>query len=169
MDHFIEQIVKKRFSWKDYALFVLIFIAGLVVIGLSMIFLRPFVILVLAGVCFGIYYIITSRNLEFEYSVTNGDITIDKIIFRRSRKRVVSLDAHAIEEIGKYDPEKMKGKSFARFTASAFEDGRDSWYFIADIPKKGRSLVVFSPNEEVLEAIRLFLPRQVAVNAFGRR
>lgn len=28
MDHFIEQIVKKRFSWKDYALFVLACIAG---------------------------------------------------------------------------------------------------------------------------------------------
>ena len=102
-DVFVEQIVKKKFGPKDYAVTVLAVLVGLIVIALS--FLVPAVgvlILVLAAV--GVYYLITARNLEFEYSVTNGDITIDKIINRRKRKRVINTDAQYIDDIGKYDP-----------------------------------------------------------------
>ena len=41
-------------------------------------------------------------NLEFEYAATNGDLTVDKIIHRRKRKRVINLDSKDIETMGKY-------------------------------------------------------------------
>lgn len=167
-DVFVEQIVKKKFGPKDYAVAVLAVLVGLIVIALS--FLVPAVgvlILVLAAV--GVYYLITSRNLEFEYSITNGDITVDKIINRRKRKRVINTDAQYIDDIGKYDPNRLSNKQgYTKIFASEYDDGRNSWYFCAHDPKKGNILVVFDPEERVLKAIKPFLPRQVAFSAFGR-
>lgn len=169
MDVFIEQIVKKKFGPKDYMIFAGIVLACVLLILLSMLFIPTLSMLVLIGVCVGAYYLISMRNLEFEYSVTNGDITIDKIINRRSRKRVISFDAHAVEKMGKYNPEEHRQKSYAsKLFASATEDGSDAWYFVGNHTQKGNVLVVFSPDEKVLKAIKTFLPRQVSIDAFGR-
>lgn len=167
-DVFVEQIVKKKFGPSDYAIAVLAVIAGLAVAAVS--FFVPVVgilILVLAAV--GVYYLITSRNLEFEYSITNGDITVDKIINRRKRKRVINTDAQYIEDIGQYDPNRLNGKQgYTKIVVSQYADGHGSWYFCARDPKKGNIIVVFDPDEKVLGAIKPFLPRQVAFSAFGR-
>jgi hypothetical protein len=168
MDIFVEQIVKKRLGPKDYAIITATVFVGLVLIFLSLL-IPAITFLVLIGVCIGAYYLITSRSLEFEYSVTNGDVTIDKIINRRKRKHVVSVDAHEIEEIGKFQPDLLRRKSeYAKFFTSEYDDGRESWYFCARTSKKGNVLVVFDPEEKVLNAIKPFLPRQVAFVAFGR-
>ncbi len=169
MDVFIEQIVKKKMGPKDYMILVGLLLVGVVLILLSIMFIPTFSILVLAGVCFSAYYLASSRNLEFEYSVTNGDVTIDKIVNRRSRKRVISIDAHNIEKMGKYNPEEHRQKTYAAsLTVSATDDGKDAWYFTGNHPQKGRVLVVFSPDEKVLTAMKPFLQRQVAIDAFGR-
>lgn len=171
MDIFVEQIIKKRFGPQDYAVICAVVLAAVLVVVLSIVFLPVLTVLVLVGACFGAYYVITSRSLEFEYSVTNGDITIDSIIYRRKRKRVISVDAHTIETMGLYKPEDHSGKSYqTRIFASTAYDGSDngSWYFTARHPKKGFVLVVFNPEEKVLNAIKPFLPRQVAHDAFGR-
>lgn len=169
MDIFVEQIIKKKFGTKDYLIFVGIVLLGCILILASMLFIPDFSVFVLVAVCAGAYYLISSRNLEFEYSVTNGDITIDKIINRRSRKRIISMDAHNIEAMGKYNPEEHSAKSYAaRLIVSGTDDGKDAWYFAGNNPQKGNILVVFSPDEKVLTAIKPFLARQVSLNAFGR-
>lgn len=170
MDIFVEQLVKKKFDPQDYLISAGIILLGIVLVFLSIIFLPPLAILVLAAVCYGAYYLITSRSVEFEYSVTNGDITIDKIIYRRKRKRVISVDAHSIEEMGLYDPQKQAGKTYQKRLMVSGE-GREAggeWYFCARDAKVGTMLVVFSPEEKILQAMRPFLPGQVSRDAFNR-
>jgi len=169
VDIFVEQLIKKKLSAKDFLLIFGVILMGILIIFLSMIYLPPLSIFILAGVVYGAYYLITSRSVEFEYSITNGDITIDKIIYRRKRKRVISIDAHTVEEMGKYDANKYKGKTYAaRIFAAETDSGENAWSFTARHPQKGEILVVFNPNEKTLDAIRPFLPRQVAKDAFGR-
>ena len=167
-DVFVEQIVKKRFGPKDYAVTVFTVLAGLAVVALS--FLVPALgVLILVLAVAGVYYVVSSRKLEFEYSVTNGDITIDKIINRRRRKGVIRTDAQYIEEIGKYDPRRLENRrGYAKIFVSEYDDGRGGWYFCAHDPKRGNVFVIFNPNERVLRSIKTFLPRQVAFHAFGR-
>lgn len=168
MDIFVEQIIKKKLGPKDYAIIAATILAGLIIVYFSIyILVFAFIIWILA--CFGAYYVMTSRSLEYEYSVTNGDITIDKIINRRRRKRVISLDAHEIEEMGKFKPELLRNKSeYKKIFASEYDDGRNSWYFCAHTSKNGNVLVVFNPEEKVLNAMKPFIPRQVAFVVFGR-
>jgi hypothetical protein len=167
-DVFVEQLVKKRMGPKDYAIVAAVILGTIVAVILSLL-VPAFMLLIVAGVCFGAYYLISSRSLEFEYSVTNGEITIDKVINRSRRKRILSLDAHDIEDIGKYRPEIKSNKSaFKPYFVSEFDDGREAWYFCARTSKNGNVLVVFSPDERTLDAVKHFLPRQVAFSAFGR-
>ena len=169
MDVFVEQLVKKKFGPLDWAVSAGTVLAGVALTALAFVFLLPFAFFVFAGVCFGTYYLITSRSLEFEYSVTNGDITIDKIIFKRRRKRVISLDARTVEELGKYGPAKRRGKDYAsRLFCCRLPSGEGSWYFTARHPQLGEVLVVFDPDERTLGAMRPFLLRQVAKDAFDR-
>jgi hypothetical protein len=168
MDIFTEQLIKKNLGPKDYAIIAATILGGILLVILSML-IPAISFLVLIGVCFGAYYLITSRSLEYEYSITNGSITIDKIISKRKRKRVISVEAHDIEDMGKFRPETVKSKSaYKPVFASQYDDGRDAWYFCAHSAKNGNVLVVFDPNEKVLNSIKPFLPRQVSFVVFGR-
>lgn len=171
MDVFVEQIVKKKFDGKDYAIFVAIILGTLVLIFATLIIkiLAQFSFFIGIGILAGAYFLILSRNLEFEYSVTNGDVTVDKIINRSKRKRIVSFDAHSVEEMGKYDAQKHQGKSYdSRLFTGDNAANSDSWYMTFHSTKTGHTLFVFTPNEKVLTAIKPFLPKQVARDAFGR-
>ena len=169
MDVFVEQIVKRKAGMTDYLVIAGIVLLGVVLILASMIFLQQFAVIVLAGVIYGAYYLITSRNLEFEYSCTNDDFTVDKIINRRKRKRIASFDLHSVEEMGKYDAAKLEHRSFdKRVNVGADDVGTDAWYFTVRVKDLGNTLLIFNPDERVLAAVKPFLPRQVAIDAFRR-
>ena len=173
-DVFVEYMVKKKMSAKDILVAVGASIAGAIVIFIGLFFFTvmpmiPF--LVFCGAIYGVYKLISMRNLEFEYSITNGDISVDKIMNRRSRKRLTSFDAKAIEEMGKYteNAAKLKNRRVDKtIIASEYDDGRDAWYIIAKSRKTGLTLLVFSPDERCIEAIKPFMDRRLRFEIFGR-
>lgn len=169
MDVFVEQLVKKKSGLRDHLISAGIILAAVLLVFLSLRFFPPMAIFVLAAVCCGAYFLITSQSLEFEYSVINGDITIDKIIAKRKRKQMISVEARDVQEMGKYDSRKLRSRTFdARIFSSETGNGTGAWYFCAHHSERGNVLVVFSPNEKTLNAIRPFLQRQVTRDAFGR-
>ena len=171
MDVFVEQIIRRKLGAKDFLIFFGIMLLGIIIILASMIIpiVQTFSLLILVGVCFGAYYLISSRYLEFEYSCTNGDLTIDKIINRRKRKRVISFDVHIVEEMGPYKPEEHQGKSYdKRLITAITDDGKDAWYMSFRHKDMGHTLLVFNPNDKVLDALKPFLPRQLTLKVFGR-
>ena len=177
MDVFVEYMIKKKLSAKDVAMMLGAVVLGcLLVVGsflLTGIFGVPPMVpfFVLCGVIYGIYWVITSRSIEFEYSVTNGDISIDMILNRKSRKRLTSFDAKAIEEMGKYteNAQRLKERRVDKVIfASETDDGKDAWYVIAKSRKTGLTLLIFSPNEKCIEAIKPFMDRRLRLEIFGR-
>ena len=110
MDIFNEYIIKRKRSGKDYLkifgmifgsvilyYIVMLLLSRLGIYGTVLIFPAP------AGVVFLDWYVIRSFRVEFEYSVTNGYMVIDKIIARSRRKRQIlglqKLVAHQIARI----------------------------------------------------------------------
>ncbi|MBW7573705.1 DUF6106 family protein [Caproiciproducens faecalis] len=169
MDIFVEQIIKKKMSKTDILVFIGVLLVNFLIIALLAVYIPMILLPALVGIFALDYYLISSRSLEYEYSVTNSDLTIDKIINRRNRKKVISIDAHDIESLGKYRREDHAKQSYsAKFTASRCESGKDAWCIVARHAQKGNVLVLFSPNEKILAAMKPYLSRQVAVNAFGR-
>lgn len=177
-DVFIERMIKKKFETKDILITVLIFLAAFILIGVSLFVLFPLTgqlmipFFVMIGVCFGGYKLITMRNLEYEYSITNGYVAVDKIINRNSRKRLTAFECKEVEEIGEYpkNQSRLQNREVqTKMFASEFGDGRNSWYVIVNAKKTGRTLLVFDPDEKFLDAVKKFLPMHLRFEVFGRR
>ena len=106
-DVFIEEIVKKKkepLDWlKIIAILVLCLALAVAFLFLGMFF--PFC-WVLAGlsIYFG-YFFISRRSIEFEYSLTNDTFDVDKIIAKRTRKRLISTSCKNFDDFGQYYPE----------------------------------------------------------------
>ncbi|MCI8554251.1 MAG: hypothetical protein HFJ80_04820 [Clostridiales bacterium] len=166
MDAFVEQIVVRKKSGREYALITGIVLAALAVLGLAYFFLLPylgvFFFLLVLGTGYGAWWLITEQNVEYEYSVTNGDIDIDQIIARRRRKRVVSVSGAKLESCQPYDPAAFVGRSFdRRVEAAAVSSGEGLWCFTYRSKKNGHTLVIFQPEPRVLELLRAGLPKLV--------
>lgn len=175
-DIFIERMVKKNMDGKDIAIIAGILVLASLILLASIIFLMPsfgpFVpFIVLVGVVFGGYKLIATRNLEFEYSNTNGYITVDKIMNKETRKRLMTFECRDVEEIGKYkeNEQRLQNKPVdTKLFASQMSDGTDAWYIIVRAQKTGKTLLAFSPDEDFLESVKRFIPKQLKFEAFGR-
>ena len=85
---------------------------------------------------------------------------MDKIIAKRTRKRVLSVDCRTISEFGKYDPDAFKNRTFSeRVVASAVDE--NTCYAVFSPKDEGESLLIFTPNERTLNAMRRYAPRVI--------
>ena len=107
-DVFMERMVKKKFESTDALVLLGIIVAMVVVVFIG--FIVGFVLmpmpmitfLVVIGAGFGGYKLLTMRLLEYEYSLTNGYVAVDKIMNRASRKRMTAFECSSAEDIGEY-------------------------------------------------------------------
>lgn len=173
-DIFVEHMVKKRLGAKDIGICLAASLGGalLILIGIYFTPIMPMIpFLVLCGVIYGVYKVVSMRSVEYEYSITNGDVAVDKIMSRKTRKRLTSFDAKNIEEMGKYteNAQKLKTKRVDKtIFASESDDGANAWYVIAKSRKTGLTLLVFSPDERCIDAIKPFMDRRLKFEIFGR-
>lgn len=167
MDTFIEQIIQKKKSGKEYAIIFGVIVLGLVLIVASWMFIPIFSVFVVAGVGFGGWYLITEQSKEFEYSVTNGSIDVDMIIARRRRKRVVSVSGSKLEALLPYDPSHpVNAGAYQRIVMAAPSDREEGlWYFTYHSKKNGHTMVIFQPEQRVLQALYSGLNKLVQMDS----
>ena len=156
-----EQLVKKPYKSTDKAMqfFILamaLFIALAVMILASSLLGGIFIIaglLFAAIVLYGGYYLSGNLNVEYEYCIAGSELSIDKIIDRRKRKTLCTLNLKEAE--GFYRGE--KGLMDGTVVSAA---GDDDVYTIEYTDRKlGKTLIHFSPDERTLEMISPYLPR----------
>lgn len=172
-DIFIEHLVKKETLPKTILLKILIVLAAVVVAAAALLFagaLGAFSILsplLAVGAVYGAYFLITSMNIEYEYSVTNGELDVDQITAQRKRKRLVSINCRQVEAFGRYKPAEHQGKSYqTKIMACDNPANPDLWYTATRLKQSGLTLVVFNANQKMLDAIKPFLPRPIMHEAF---
>ncbi len=167
MDIFTEQLAKRPLRKLDYMLFfVVVAIIILEIFFGVFVFRTGFFSLFIVAI--SIYFgakLVNSRFVEFEYIVTNGNITIDKIIAKKSRKNVFSFELSDVYEFVKYKKD-TKLPDLKRMYD--LQTTGDAWCACFSDREFGRVGIVFSPTEKTLSAIKPFLKRQVAIDAFGR-
>ena len=150
---FIEQIVLKKKDAKEIAIIVGVALAALVVAVAAFLFLPSFLVFVLVGVGYGAWWLISAQNKEYEYCVTNGDIDVDLIVARRKRRRVVSVAGRKVESLLPYDPQKPQSMYQRVVVAAPSAEVAGLWCFTYHSKKNGHTLVVFQPEERVLQAL----------------
>lgn len=176
MDIFNEYIVNRKKDGKDFLKMTGIVFGLMVVMYALMIVLSMFgqfgsmlVFPAFVGMLFLDWYLLRNFWVEYEYSVTNGYMIIDLITAKSKRKRMITFECRDIDEICKYHPEKYTQRTFDKIIhADDNNMASDQWCVELVHKDFGRTLVIFTPSERILAAMKPFLKRQVAFNAFGR-
>ena len=168
MDVFVEQILRLRRTpaVKLLQIFIILLAVGvcfLAYIGLSFSRYSYLIILVCVVIMFLAWKFIGRYFVEFEYSLTNGMMDIDKITNAKKRKRLIAADCKTIEAYGKYDEKAHNNKNYRQRIMAANPSSNNLFCFVCSQEGKGTTLVILEPNEKFMEALRMFLPKR-AVN-----
>lgn len=158
MDVFVEQLIRRKGGASYFLAVFGLTAAALAVIAASFLFVGGMLgALLIVGTGYGWWWLFRNLTVEYEYSVTNGDIDIDVIRGKSRRQRIVSVRGDKIESLSRY-----RGEDLSRFDravkAIAGDEGAELWLFTYQSKKNGSTAVVFQPEERVLDALVDGLP-----------
>lgn len=164
-DIFNEQLVARKSNkadgMKKAGVIALGLILGLIVIGIPS--LAALQLPLLVGVVVLIVFVMRRFNVEYEYVFTNGELDIDRIVNKSSRKRVFSIHVTNIEVMVA-----ASNKEYARevetFTKSFdFSSGviKENTFIAICDANNVRTRFTFEPNEKMFDAIRSYIPRKI--------
>ena len=160
-DTFVEELVVKRKGLLNLLLSLLFVVVAAVLafacfILLSAIFPAMLVILVV-----GAYLGIKFQGVEFEYSFTNGELDIDKIMAKRKRKTLVSVNYKQIcvmaPYTAEYEGETKDYRVSEIIRAVSSKNSANQWFFIYEKQEGGYGFVVFQPSKRFREAMRKYM------------
>ena len=161
MDNISEQLVRKKEDSSDLMKRVIIIAGGAAaVIGLFVLTVRvtPFAVIGIAAAVFAVYWLFISTFVEYEYIVSNEYLDIDKIIAKRRRVNMLSLDIREFTDFGCYE-----GQDYHGTTYSAVGGSEKQMYGLFSNGEHGEGRLVFSPDEKTLGNIHHYLKRDIVM------
>lgn len=167
MDIFIEKMVTRKKTVLDVIISAAVVFAGLSVIifitGIS--FLIPFVPLLAFLIGYVGYNVIKSRNIEFEYAMTNGDLDIDKIVAQKKRKRIFSASCKNFNIVARLNSDKYtENVKNIKKKIVAVSSMQSPDVFFTTLHYKGENVVLyFEPDERILNVLKMHIPKNVYV------
>lgn len=171
MDIYKEQLVVKKTTSSDWIKRLAILIGtGILILGCVAVLpfsgqLWFFPLLVICILIYAIFHYYPLLYVEYEYIFTNGEIDFDKILGRQTRKRLATVDVAFFEEFGRFEPAAFEGREFdTKLYACSAPTDPDTYYAVLSHPKLQHCLIVFNPNEIIVESIKEYLPRTAKVN-----
>lgn len=177
MDIFVEQLIKKKRTGKDFlmvllciaAVFVVMYVmaVGMMFPGLNMLIFAVCVILL-----YLLYLLVTSINLEYEYCFTNGILDVDKIVNVRRRKALLELNVRKMDMMGTRNHRSyrshLEDRSVKKLYACTHREAEDLCFILYTDEEGRKKMLLFNPNEEIREGIRRYNPQKVDLNDESR-
>jgi len=167
-DLFVEKIVKRKRRGVEVALIIMLILSAILLILIS--FFIPILmqqqsfLYISTFAAFGIgylaYRLITGLSREYEYSITNDELTIDLIIAQRKRKNVFKgscKDFSVFAPESKLSSDTFTQKNLLHLDVRSGEDHGCDWYFITK--SNPPTLVLFEPDDRFIAVVKRFNPR----------
>ncbi len=172
-ENYIEQLIKQNMTGKT-----MFKVAGLVAAVLASFVVSlvvPFLIILPAvAILVAIYFGKRFSCVEFEYIYYNGELDIDCISGKESRKRLISISAKDMEIIAPTGSSALSPYQNLKVYDCSTNSGAHTYEVVAKkvvtgSKKKSKGTegneplvrVVFEPKKEILDGMRLFAPRKV--------
>lgn len=162
MDTFIEQLVNKKRTGMDIVKTIIIIVLAILIplgfVALGFV-INPYLIVVgffvfLLLIYFA-WYLIVSLNQEFEYAITNDNITVDKVIAKRRRKKVLDMNINEFDDFAKVSSGNFDNKKFAKYYIACDDMNNENNYGATfNSETYGSSVLIFTPNEKVIDSIK---------------
>ena len=158
-DLFTELDVKKARTTITYAgegllivFTVLLFAAG--------VFILPYLLLAGLVMLYVDRWLFKKFNVEWEYSYVNGELDIAKIFSKESRKQIATYSLKDAELFAPVESDAMR--PYSELPVKDFTEGtkeaRDKAYALVYRSGGQGSVVLLSPNEQMLRDIRIRMP-----------
>ena len=132
----------------------------------GIVFIPLLVLAVFAGVLSAVFYTLAQRvKVEYDYTLTNGTLDIARITNEKKRKKLVSIDVTAILEMRPitddgfmvyFEDKKIK-------KANLFLNRGVHLYYMVFIKEDNKVVVVFEPDAQLLEYMKLFNPDNIVI------
>lgn len=168
MDIFCEHMVRHKKNSKDYLIMGLIVICAIFVSTAAFVLLFPILmgleIFAMLAIWYGAYVLIGRTNIEYEYILTNGVLDIDKIMSKKARKRVISIDFKNIETCAPANGEKGSKNPSVKVLDLTGDINAKNVYYVDFSKDAVMYRVFFQPNANILENLKTANPRNVNVN-----
>lgn len=172
---FCEQVVKREGGTKQRVLSIVL-IALFALLELFFIFVyvvvpEPFWLmftLIIAIVAVVVLTIALPRinRVEFDYSVTGNRLYIDKVIDKKARKKLMNIEIGNIEDLGVIDGDNIPDDRYARTKDCSDGKLEGSFYCVYRESGKGKCLLIFSPNEKIINGMRPHMTRELVMKYF---
>ncbi len=166
MDNFAEQLVKNQPTGAEKlkrAVFIMLGIiltflaAAYGLLALQRGIITFLMLIVAAAIGIGTFFYHKNTKIEYEYTFTNGELDIDKIINQTKRKEMLTVSVSKFTAFGKYTNEIPEETS--DMTTVFATDNIVEHEFYADFQHEsyGNTRLIFVPNEKMLSNIVKFL------------
>ncbi|HKM04241.1 MAG TPA: DUF6106 family protein [Lachnospiraceae bacterium] len=157
---YIELLVKKKQTTAD--LLLRYALLGLTIsFGLVGIVFQP--IILFGALIFGVitYFVNLFTDLEYEYCYLDKQITIDKVMARTKRKKIMTIEFDRMEILAplnshQLDVYKNRPGKVIDYSSGQAKQPESRYMMIYDGGKK----IILEPNEEMLKMIRSVAPRK---------
>ena len=150
MDLFTERLIPKKIEVKDIVLCLLLFVAALVISVVAFMVISYAAIIIAAVLLYGAYYLSTGiLFVEYEYTLTNDELDIDKVIAKRKRVELKSYNVKDFTEGGKYD-----GRDAIIFCP---DKTSENLYYLEIKDGAKKECIVIDPNETMFKAFSLYM------------
>ena len=165
MDLYTEQLYRKRKTPVESLLQILIFLAcffGSAAIIFFFHILSSFGLMAGAMIVIILIYFATKNQWvqqferEFEYLYFNGDIDIDRITAKSTRKRLLSLKAANVTRFGIYRESIKSNVPFDKIldVTSGYDTGNQICFLVTRERNYGTVLLIFEPKDEILNDMK---------------
>lgn len=177
MDGFNEQVVKRENTSKNLIIkivsIILLITVPVICVLLSAV-ITPYMAFVglflFIGGIYAVWYVFTSQKVEYEYSVAGDELSVAKVIALRRRKRVCKLSVREIEKLGKGE-KTIENMHFTKtfIAARNVEEKDENYYAVFNSPAYGKCLLIFTPNEQILQGMKSYLNKDIVIKLFYNR
>lgn len=161
-DVYVEWLVNRRPSKVFKALKALCIV---VIVLVAAAFLLTFNVFLMVGVVamgFATHYANSFTKVEYEYIYVNGDMAVDRILNKSSRKRLIVFDMSKVEIVAPLGSPKLDGFAHKDYKQVDYTSGvRKPGSHIFVMYYGDGQKVLLEPNRELVEAMRDKIPHKV--------
>lgn len=167
-DQYFEHLVALKPSWRTRVTQVMLVLTAIfltyTLFGLMA--KVPYIMsVVVVGIWYGVWFLWRFFNTEFEYSLTNGDLDIDRIYGKKRRKNVLGIHVKRFELMARvtsdyYRQCRQDGniKTYLDFSSHV---NIEETFFCVFSDEGGRKMLFFEPTEEMLDIIKVYIPNKL--------
>ena len=165
-DVYLEEMVPRKKRASDTVINVGMILLT-VIVGIFTIFTANMILVLLfIAACVGCYFVMPRAQVEWEYQYVNGEVDIDRILKKSTRKRMISFDVANVEIIAPLTSHRMdyynnNSKVKIKDFTSGEEEKKKNIYAAVVTLDGVLTKILFEPSEKMVKDMRTKAPRKV--------